>query len=209
MTKGSTPPPAYRIRTARLLLRCWDPADAPRLHTAVLESREHLLPWMPWAQDPEPLEERIQRLRLFRSQFDRDEAYVYGVFDPEETRVLGGSGLHRRGAAGGLEIGYWIHKDFINQGLATEISAALVKVAFEVHHVERVEIHCDPRNTRSAAIPRKLGFSHEATLRRRLPSSGGERGDEMIWTIFADAYPGSPAFNAEIQAFDAAGRRLI
>ena len=55
--------------------------------------------------------------------------------------------------------------DHINQGLAPETAAALTKVAFEVNEVNRVEIQCDPNNMRSAAVPRKLGFVHEATLR--------------------------------------------
>ena len=54
------------------------------------------------------------------------------------------------------------------QGLATEVSAALTRVAFEIDQVDRVEIHCEPQNVRSAAVPRKLGYQHEATLARRL-----------------------------------------
>jgi RimJ/RimL family protein N-acetyltransferase len=202
--------PAYRILTHRLLIRCWDPADAPLVERAVQANLEHLRPWMPWInQEPEPLEEKIARLRRFRSQFDRDESYIYGIFNPEETRVLGGTGLHPRTGPGGIEIGYWIDKDFINRGLATETSVALIKVAFEIHKVRRVEIHCDPHNIRSAAVPRKLGFIHEATLRQRLTDGAGGWADEMFWTLFEEDYPKSPAYTTEIQAFDAAGRRLI
>jgi RimJ/RimL family protein N-acetyltransferase len=77
--------------------------------------------------------------------------------------VLGGTGLHTRAGAGTGEIGYWVHKDYINQGLATEATAALTKVAFLIERVARVEIHCDPNNVRSAAVPRKLRFCQGAT----------------------------------------------
>jgi len=202
--------PAYRLLTNRLLIRCWDPADAPQLETAIHHNLEHLRPWMPWVnQEPEPLEAKIARLRSFRSQFDRDENYIYAIYNLEGTRVLGGTGLHPRGGKGGMELGYWIDKDYINQGLATETSAAMVKVAFEFLRVQRVEIHCDPRNFPSAAVAHKLGFTYEATLKKRLTGSTGELADEMIWTLFEDDYPPSPAFNAHILAFDAAGRPLI
>lgn len=69
--------------------------------------------------------------------------------------------------------------------------------------------NCNPANLRSAAVPRKLGFTHEATLRQRVPDSEGEWGDSMIWTLFAGQYPSSPAASAEIEAYDAAGRKLI
>src|SRR5215472_5789235 len=107
------------------------------------------------------------------------------------------------------EIGYWIHKDHINQGLATEATAALTKVAFGIEHVTRIEIHCDPNNLRSAAVPRKLGFCHEATLRQRTRTPDGRPRDTMIWTLLADEYPTSPAAAAEIEAFDAVGRKLL
>jgi hypothetical protein len=31
----------------------------------------------------------------------------------------------------------------------------------------------------------------------------------MIWTLFAEDYPHSPAASAELEAFDAAGRKII
>ncbi len=45
------PGPAYRILTPRLCLRCWNPEDAPTIKAAVDASREHLIPWMSWAQE--------------------------------------------------------------------------------------------------------------------------------------------------------------
>ena len=161
--------PAYRIETERLVIRCWNPQDAPSLQAAVQVNIEHLRPFMPWVNsEPEALETKIERLRGFRAAFDRDENYTYAIFDREDRRVLGGTGLHPRVGAGAIEIGYWIHKDFIGQGLASETAAALTKVAFEIHQLRRVEIHCAPENVRSAAVPCKLGFTHEATLRERM-----------------------------------------
>ena len=45
-----------------------------------------------------------------------------------------------------------------SEGLATEIAAALTRVAFEVHQVNRVEIRCDPSNSPSAAVAKKLAL---------------------------------------------------
>jgi RimJ/RimL family protein N-acetyltransferase len=202
--------PVYRIESQRLVIRCWHPRDAPLLKTAIDESLDHLRPWMPWANhEPQELQTKIDRLRQWRANFDLDQDYFYGIFDIEEQRVLGGTGLHTRVGANAREIGYWIHKDFINKGLATENSSALTRVAFEVDLVERIEIHCDPTNTRSAAVPSKLGFTHEATLRKRLLDSNGNPRDTMIWSLLKEEYSASPAARASIKAFDVAGNRLI
>ena len=199
---------AYRIETRRTVIRCWNPQDAPLLEAAVDASRDHLHPWVPWAHESQDLEERIELLRRFRGQFDLDQDYFYGIFNLDESRVLGGTGLHKRLGERAREIGYWIHVDYINQGYATEVVTALSRVAFEIEQVSRVEIHCDPGNVRSAAVPRKAGFTHEATLRNRYFESDGKPRDTMIWTLFADEYQGSPASEAEIKVFDVIGRPL-
>lgn len=209
MTTLNIPRPAYRIETERLVIRCWDPKDAALMQKAVAESKEHLLPFMPWAADePQTVEQKVELARRFRGLFDRGEDYVYGIFNRDETRALGGTGLHTRLKGNALEIGYWLHKDFINQGYVTESTAALTRVAFELYFVERMEIHCSTENHASAAIPRKLGYVHEAT-RRRLSAAHGRTTDSMIWSLFADEYPFTPSASATLRAFDVVGNSLL
>jgi RimJ/RimL family protein N-acetyltransferase len=92
---SNVPGPAYRIHTSRLVIRCWNPADAPLLKQAIETSLDHLRPWMPWASNnPEPLQAKIDRLRQFRGQFDLGQDFVYGVFSQDEQAV-GGTGYTR------------------------------------------------------------------------------------------------------------------
>src|SRR5438105_963348 len=119
------PPAPYRIETERLVVRCYEPRDAPLLKDAVDSSLDHLRPWMPWAEhEPQTLEEKTELLRSFRSQFDAGENFVYGIFSPDEAEQLGGSGLHPRIDLGGLEIGYFIRASATRRGYVTESSAA-------------------------------------------------------------------------------------
>ncbi len=202
--------PAYRVETQRLVIRCWQPQDAALGKAAIDASREHLREWMPWADtDPEPLNVMITRLRHFRAMFDTDKDYVYAIFNKEETQVLGGSGLHTRLGEHAREIGYWIHVDHLNQGYATEVSAALTKVAFEIDDVDRVEIHCSPLNLASASVPRKLGFVHEATLRRRGPLKDGQPVDSMVWSMHAFDYPSRAPASIAIAAYDVFERKIL
>jgi RimJ/RimL family protein N-acetyltransferase len=202
--------PAYRVETQRLVLRAWQPLDAAKLSRAVEESLEHLRPTMPWIQlEPLTLDQRLALLRRLRADFDRDADFVYAVFDPTEESVLGGTGLHARVGPGALEIGYWIHVAHTGKGLATEAAAALTRVALEVHRVDRVEIHCGPDNPKSAGVPRKLGFTLEATLRRRGVTGIGDPRDTMIWSLFPDAAAPAKTLAAQARAFDALGRRLF
>lgn len=202
--------PPYRIATKRLVIRCWNPDDAPRLAEALADSRERLLPWLPWAADePRPLDDRVELLRTFRGRFDLGEDFTYGILDPKERRVLGGTGLHTRAGADALEIGYWIRTGHTGRGLATEAAAALTKVCFELLRLDRVEIRAEPDNDASLAIPAKLGYAREGRLKRRLPGADGTKRDVVICSLFAADYPRSPAAKSKLRAWDAAGRELL
>jgi RimJ/RimL family protein N-acetyltransferase len=205
----TTPP--YRIETERLVLRCWQPTDAIALKEAVDSSLEHLKPWMHWATgEPTSLDDTVALLRRFRGSFDTDQEFILGIFEPDESRVLGGTGLHTRQGAEALEIGYWLRADSEGKGLASEAAAVLTRVAFERCGVDRVEVRIDPANERSRRVPERLGFTHEATLRRRLPVKlgGGDLRDAVIFSMFASEFPASPCASVEYRAYDAAGRPL-
>ncbi len=203
------PPAPYRIETERLVIRCYEPRDAPLTKDAVESSIEHLLPWMPWAADePQTLEAKTDLLKGFRSAFDASENFTYAIFSADESEQLGGTGLHPRIGPGGLEIGYFVRASATRQGIATESSAALTRVGFEVCRADRLEIRIEPRNEASFGIPRKLGFAEEATLRRRLPAPEGEPlRDVAIFTMFREDF--DPSLAPNIRAYDARGEQIL
>jgi RimJ/RimL family protein N-acetyltransferase len=202
-------PAPYRIETGRLVIRCYEPGDAPLLKDAIDSSLDHLRPWMPWAEhEPQTLEEKTDLLKSFRSQYDLGDNFVMGIFSADESQVLGGTGLHPRIEPGGLEIGYFVRASATRQGIVTESTAVLTRCGFEVCEADRIEIRIDPDNEASKGVPRKLGFTEEATLRRRLPGrDGGPLRDVTIFTLFREDF--DPAIASGLRAFDALGRQLI
>ena len=127
--------PAYRVATLRLIIRCLEPRAAAIMKVAIDSCTSHLRPWMPWATiEPAPLETRTQFLRQCRGKFDLGIDFTYGIFDKNEKEVIGGTGLHTRIGIESRELGYWIHERYSRIGYATEVAAALTKVAFEIEH---------------------------------------------------------------------------
>jgi len=185
--------PPLRIETPRLVLRCWTPGDAPLLKAAIDGSLEHLREWMPWAMnEPSELGVVEERLGRFRARFLEGETFIYGVFDRSEAEVVGGSGLMGRIGPRALEIGYWIRVERTGQGFATEATRALTIAGFGISGVDRLEIHCDPRNAASAAIPRRLGYRHRETIRDEKETADGDPRDTMIFEITSgDEVPGA------------------
>ncbi|MEU5884273.1 GNAT family N-acetyltransferase [Spirillospora sp. NPDC047279] len=150
--------PPERIALDGMLVRRWIPADVPPLLTAVLKSFESLHPWMPWAAQPPVLREMEAFVESAISQWDTGEAYLYGIFGPDDGHVLGTVGLHARLDTGALEVGYWLHADHTGRGLMTRAARAVTEAGLALPGVERIEIHCDQANVASAAVPRRLAF---------------------------------------------------
>ncbi|MBC7791041.1 MAG: GNAT family N-acetyltransferase [Anaerolineae bacterium] len=182
--------PPDRIPTERLMLRRWRTDDAALLKAAVDASLAHLQAWMPWAMaEPTPLSGITDRLAGFVADFDAGREWLYGIFTPEENEVLGGLGLHPRAPAEGdecaaadhVEIGYWLRAGVTGRGYATEVTRGATAVAVGLPGIKRIEIRCDPRNVRSAAVPRRLGFRHVRTLPENSVTPDGYPRDTMIW----------------------------
>ncbi|WP_437943824.1 GNAT family N-acetyltransferase [Sorangium sp. So ce281] len=187
---GERPPD--RILTARLTLRAWRPEDALLIREAIDTSLAHLRPWMPWAaHEPSSMEATTALLEKFRDDFTEGRDFHYGIFMRDERDVLGGTGLHPRIGPGALEIGYWLRATATRCGYATEAVAGLTRVALEELGVSRVEIRCDPRNTASAAVPRRLGYRHVTTLEANTLTPAGEPRDTMVWAQTAAELSGS------------------
>ncbi len=94
--------------------------------------------------------------------------------------VVGGIGLHDRVEPGAIEIGYWGHVAHGGRGIITRAAQALTSVALALPHIERVEIHCDAANVRSAAVPQRLGYDLVGTDPRPR-AAPGDSGIEMVW----------------------------
>jgi RimJ/RimL family protein N-acetyltransferase len=179
-----------------MLIRCYAPDDAPLVKEAVDSSLDHLRTFMDWAwAAPEPVGTTRKRLRAFRDAFRHGDDWIYGLFTPDGSEILGGAGLHRRIGPDALEIGYWIRASRVRQGLATEAAGALTRLAFERCGAIRVEIHVDPANEPSIAVAERLGFARDGVLRKRLPPvrPGEPRRDEVILSLLDEEYAASPA----------------
>jgi len=162
------------ITTPRLLLRCWEIADAPLLADAIEASVPELQQWTPWVvPETDELAELEERIAKFRELFFAGQTFAYGVFDLQQQRALGHVGLYGRVGPDALELGYWIRSDVAGRGYASEAARALTELAFSQCGVSRVEVHCDAGNAASVAIARRLGFTMKSINERNL----------MIWEL--------------------------
>lgn len=163
-----------------------DVALVPQLVEVVNAELDHLRPWMPWAQAPVTLQTQSEFVSNARTQWAAGREFVYLLVRDRE--VLGAVGLHTRRGPGVLEIGYWLRGSEQGKGLATRAAQALVEVATAAGAAE-IAICCDEANVRSAAVPRRLGFTLSA-VEDSEPAAAAETGRLQVWTLRPDAHSG-------------------
>jgi RimJ/RimL family protein N-acetyltransferase len=173
----------------RVVARCFRDGDALALWEAVDESREHLAKWMPWARSYQSIEDVLPFIRETQAKWILRENFGFGIFERGTSRLLGGCGLRPADwQIRSFEIGYWIRVSSVGNGYVTETVRVLTRFAFGVLDANRVQIRMDVRNTRSRAIPERLGFVYEGCQRGALPDVNGQPRDVAIFALIPDDY---------------------
>jgi len=166
-----------------LVLRAYVDDDLPQVVDVVNDELDHLRPFMPWAAQPVTVEGQRGFLRAAANQRAAGTDFSFGLFRGEQ--LIGAVGLHGRRGQDALEIGYWIRSGEQGQGLVTRSTTALAQIAAGVPGVRRIYICCDETNERSAAVPRRLGFTLAAVEDREILAAA-ETGRHQVWVIDAE-----------------------
>lgn len=128
-------------------------------------NREHLGKWLAWVARTKCSED----VRSFFHSTRRWHA--------ERGDVTAGVSYHGQFAGivalnevdsyhGTADINYWLGAEFQGKGIVTRACEVLLKHAYEDLGLNRIQINVAPANERSKAVPRRLGFHYEGTLRQ-------------------------------------------
>ena len=171
-----------RFETERLLIRAPLPGDGAAVNAAITESLAELRPWMPWAQNGQSVAETETWVRESALRFRTREDLPLLLFRKSDGLYVGGSGMHNIDwDVPRFEIGYWIRTSLARQGYITEAVNGIAAFAFEHLKAERIEIRCDARNLRSAAVAERAGFTREACMRRQSRAPDGKLRDTLVF----------------------------
>ncbi len=144
---------------------------------------------MPWAQTLQSVAETETFARESALRFRNREDLPLALFRKSDGCYVGNSGLHRIDwDVPRFEIGYWVRTSLQGQGYITEAVNGITKFAFELLGAERMEIRCDARNERSAAVARRAGYVQEAKLRCESRAPDGSLRDTLIFALLRDEW---------------------
>ena len=173
----------------RVLVRSYKAGDGQAVWDAVEESREHILPWLPWGDTHRSLDDSEAFVRRNQARWLTREHLAMGIWQRNNGAFLGGSGLHRiEWDVPSFEIGYWLRRTAVGHGYMTEAVRLLSRLAFDTLNAKRVFIRCAAGNRKSAAIPPRLGFILEGTHRNAKRNASGELCDMLMFAMTPDDY---------------------
>ena len=171
-----------KLETERLVLRATRAGQGSVVSDAVAESFADLKCWMPWAQEPQTIEDCERHCREMHAKWHAREVLDFCFFRKDGTRFVGKGGLHTIDwSVPKFEIGYWIRSDDTRQGIATEATPALVDLARATLGAKRVEITFDARNQASRRVAEKSGFVLEGVLRHSRRDAAGGLADSCMY----------------------------
>ena len=154
-----------RVLTNSLQISLSIPQYAEELFTLTDRNRLFLRQWLPWLDYIRSADDTRQFIDLQVQRFSRAESLHVTIFsDGVIAGVAGFNSLDRTNGIG--HIGYWLGEEFTGKGIMTTVVRDLIEVGRSYYSLQKIDIRCATGNSRSRAIPERLGFSHEGTLRR-------------------------------------------
>jgi ribosomal-protein-serine acetyltransferase len=156
------------------------------LHEVIVKNLDYLAEWMPWAHENYTIEDALSFYERGVQRYLDKQGIDVSIY--YQGKIVGGTGfaalewIYQK-----AEIGYWIAADMQGQGIVTRSCKSLISHAFSELKLHRVEIHCAFGNTKSRAIPEKLGFKSEGVL-REAHLVNNNFSDLVIYGLLADEW---------------------
>ena len=141
--------------------------DAEELFRLIEKNRSYLSAWLPWVETTTSISHVKQFIKSTLIDFSDSNNIHYKILQNGSIIGIIGAFLTYSNT-GTYEIAYWIDKDFSNRGIVTKCTRELISICYKCFPVRKIEIKCAVENLSSNAIPKKLGFQLEGTIRNSL-----------------------------------------
>jgi ribosomal-protein-serine acetyltransferase len=148
-----------------LSLQLLEDRHAVSIFELVNTNRVHLREWLPWVIKIQTLEHFREYIIGHQVRFTDNSDVSFVII--HEGKVAGRIGVYNIDSINKIgSVGYWLGEDFIGKGIALRSCEQILNYCFSVLFLNRVEIKCATKNSKSQAIPIKLNFKNEGIIRQ-------------------------------------------
>lgn len=175
------------ISPIRLILRPWQPDDAPVL---AIHAANPLIARYLYQPFPEPYSEEQARADIETAAAEKPTRHFAVVADDVlvgSVSVAPGDGVYMRAA----RLRLWLAEEHQNRGLGTKVISQATYYAFSTWGVARVEVRCFGESIPTQKALLNAGFRQEARLEKAV-FRNGRLHDEYVFAIL------NPEYDADI-----------
>ncbi|MFA9559480.1 GNAT family N-acetyltransferase [Evansella sp. AB-rgal1] len=159
---------------------------AKDLYQLIDESRESIGKWLSFPEKTNKVEDTEIFIEKSLKRYSENNGYWAGIW--HNGTIAGSIGfLYIDWSARKTEIGYWLGDQFLGKGLATKAVKQLIDHSFTELDLRKVEIGVASNNIKSRAIPERLGFTQEGTI-RNYEFLQGEYHDRVIYGLLKEEW---------------------
>lgn len=148
------------LETERLLLRPFEPKDAPAY--AAIRAKPHVVRFLPGGEARAALATQVAEtvIAMFNDCWQRDGYGPWAVEEKATGRLCGHHGVRCLPEEGGVtELLYTMDDTLWGQGYATEGGRAALAYGFDTIGLDRIFAWAMPDNHASLAVMARLGFT--------------------------------------------------
>ncbi|MCG8397438.1 GNAT family N-acetyltransferase [Bacillus atrophaeus] len=139
--------------------------DAERVFELTDHSREYLRQWLPWLDETTSVEDTKGFIQSCLKSYAENKSLT--TFILYKGSIVGTAGYNQINWTDKVAyIGYWLGKEYQGYGIMTKAAKALTDYAFQELKLNRVDIRAAEENSKSRAIPERLGFVCEGRIRQ-------------------------------------------
>lgn len=141
------------------------PQYAEELFELTNKNRDFLKQWLPWLDNVQAISDTKEFIESQLLRFQKAEALHITIFYQDRiSGVLGYNQIDRINNIG--HIGYWLGQKYNGKGIMTKSVRELIEIGHSYYSLHRFDIRCAVENSRSRAIPERLGFKNEGVIRQ-------------------------------------------
>ncbi len=162
-------------------LRLLEERHATAVFALMNQDRDYLREWLAFVDTTGTEDDWRKFIRASLEQFAANEGFAAGIWTGRQC--IGVISTRKIDWLNGkVEIGYWIGRAFQGKGIITDACRAVLDYAFHDLRLNRIEVQCATGNSKSAAVPRRLGFTLEGT-RREAELVNGKFLDVLLFSM--------------------------
>ncbi len=147
-----------------LELQLLNGGHADELYELTDKNRDYLRLWLPWLDSNKYLQNTIDYIDNCQKLYTQNLSIQLCI--SYKCKIAGVVGFQRIDWLNrSTSIGYWLGEFYQGNGLITKSCRNLINYGFSSLGLNRIEIRCAVENVKSQAIPNRLGFKREGTIR--------------------------------------------